>query len=58
MSDLICDRTILLKNYLSPETMDSTCLFSGPAARLSNKYVKDLAGNYQELAPNKQGKNC
>jgi ectonucleotide pyrophosphatase/phosphodiesterase family protein 1/3 len=54
MSDMSCDRSILVGNYLSGEVMNKTYMYTGSAGRISNKYYADSKYNYYELAPDQQ----
>lgn len=56
MDNMVCNHTILLKDYLSEHTLNNTHLYNGPAARLSTQYMTDSTGIYHQLLPEHRGK--
>ena len=42
MSDISCDRVVIVNEHLSPGTLDDVYMYVGEAPRLANDYTSDV----------------
>ena len=53
MSDLSCDRQVILNDYLKEGTLDRVYVYSGPAGRISNRYTYEDGSHVEIPKPNR-----
>ena len=54
MSDISCDRNVILQDYLG-DILSDVCVYQGAAARISNKYTC-ANYDYKPVPEDEQGK--
>ena len=55
MSDISCDRTVIMADYLSPEVLSNTFQYTGPVGRVATQYRRQ-GHDYIHISPEDQGR--